>query len=259
MRPARVRVGALIRREGSMGFGYNNQNNYGNYAPYAGVGALPGQLSLGDIMRRVYLWLAAGLLIGFGVSYLMAGIRLSPIVYLLAIVGYLVVAFAFYPIVQRASVAVGSALYLAFTALFGVLISSIWAVYGSGPIYSAFVTTAAMFGIMAILGFTTRLDLSRMGSILFMALIGLLIVSLVNIFLGSGLLFWLISLGGVVIFSGLTAYDTQWIKRNAASLAYSGGGQAVGRFALVAAFHLFMDFVNLFLFILRLFGYAGRR
>ncbi len=244
-----------------MGYPYNSDAGaYGR--------AYPGELNVGDVMRMVYLWLSAGLVLGFGISYIIGNsstpILHTGVVQLLALVGYLVVAFAFYPIVQRASLTVGAALYLGFTALFGLLISSIWVYYGTGAITSAFITTGAMFGIMSILGYTTRLDLSKLGAIFLMALIGLIVASLVNIFLPlpSGLsepLYWIITLAGIVIFCGLTAYDTQWIRRNAGSIVSVGDGQAVGRLALVGAFRLFMDFVNLFLFLLRLFGQGGRR
>jgi FtsH-binding integral membrane protein len=138
--------------------------------------------------------------------------------------------------------------------VFGLLISSIWLVYSQQSIYSAFITTAAMFGVMSIIGYTTRIDLSKFGVILFMGLIGLIIASLVNLFLQNPLIYWVLTYFGVALFCGLTAYDTQWIKRNAASVAYQGNGQAAARVALVGAFHLFMDFVNLFLFLLRIFG-----
>jgi FtsH-binding integral membrane protein len=246
--------------------GYNAGYNAG-YNPGAFGQAFPGELSIGDVMRQVYLWLAAGLALGFGISYIIGNSTLpilhSGILQIVALVGYLVVAFAFYPIVQRASLAVGAVLYLAFTALFGLLISSIWAFYATGPIFSAFVTTGAMFGIMSILGYTTKLDLSKLGAIFMMAIIGLIVGSLVNMFMQNGPLYWVLTFAGIVIFCGLTAYDTQWIRRNAGAVVAAGaagstGGagvaQAAGRLALVGAFRLFMDFVKLFLFLLRIFG-----
>jgi len=244
-----------------MGYPFNyNASNAGAYGS-----AYPGELNVGDVMRMVYLWLCAGLVLGFGISYII-GHSTAPVLHtgvlqLVALVGYLVVAFAFYPIVQRASLTIAAALYLGFTALFGLLISSIWVYYGTSEIYSAFITTGAMFGIMSILGYTTRLDLSKLGAIFLMAVIGLIVGSLVNLVLQSAAIYWVITLAGIVIFSGLTAYDTQWIRRNAGSIVATGDGQAVavGRLALVGAFRLFMDFVNLFLFLLRLFGQGGRR
>ena len=239
-----------------MGFPYNyNAGAYGR--------AYPGELNVGDVMRMVYLWLCAGLILGFGVSFIVgnsdAPILRTGVVQLFALVAYLVVAFAFFPIIQRASLTVGAALYLGFTALFGLLVSSIWLYYSSQTITSAFITTGAMFGIMSILGYTTRIDLSKLGAIFLMALIGLIVGSLVNLFMQNAAIYWVLTFAGIVIFCGLTAYDTQWIRRNAGSVAVSGDGQAAGRIALVGAFRLFMDFVNLFLFLLRLFGQGGRR
>lgn len=239
-----------------MGFPFNYNTSYNDAGAYGR--ALPGELSIPDIMRRVYLWLAAGLAVGFGVSFVIGvtkpAILLNPIVSIVAIIAYLGVAFAFYPIVRRSSLTVGAVLYLAFTAIFGLLISSIWFYYTTGAIFSTFITTGAMFGIMSILGYTTKMDLSKLGSILLMALIGLIVGSIVNIFLGGGVLYMILTILGIIIFCGLTAYDTQWIRRNAGSIVYAGDGQAAGRLALVGAFRLFMDFVNLFLFLLRIFG-----
>ncbi|MGH2501404.1 MAG: Bax inhibitor-1/YccA family protein, partial [Ktedonobacterales bacterium] len=111
-----------------------------------------------------------------------------------------------------------------------------------------------MFGAMALIGYTTKLDLSKLGTILLMALIGLIIAMVVNFFLANPILYWIVSIGGVVIFSGLTAYDTQWIKRQAMAVGSSGNSDAAHRIALIGAFHLFLDFVNLFLSLLRIFG-----
>jgi FtsH-binding integral membrane protein len=249
------------KAEDEMGFPFNYNQSYDNAGAYGR--AFPGELSIADIMRRVYLWLTAGLAVGFGVSFIIGttkpAILFNPVVSIIALIAYIGVAFAFYPVVQRTSLTVGAVLYLGFTAIFGLLISAIWLVYSSESIFSTFVTTGAMFGIMSILGYTTKMDLSKLGSILLMALIGLIVASIVNIFLVNGPLYWIITFAGILIFSGLTAYDTQWIRRNAGSIVYSGDGQAAGRLALVGAFRLFMDFVNLFLFLLRIFGQGGRR
>jgi uncharacterized protein len=252
--------------------------NFNNY--YSGAQGLPyaqpAELSVGDVMRRVYAWLAVGLAVGFGISFVVgqaidnaiatqqgnaiADLVLNPITPIVLIVAYLGVGFGFYPIVQRASPTVGAVVYLLFAAIFGLMVSGIWAYYGTGAIFSAFITTGAMFGAMSILGYATKVDLSKFGAILFMALIGLIIASIVNLFLHNSALYWIVSYAGVVIFAGLTAWDTQWIRRNAvAALAQGGGAQAVtvSRLALFGAFRLFLDFINLFLFLLRILG--GRR
>lgn len=237
------------------------------YSGAATPGMYASQVDFSAIMRQVYLWLAVGLLLGFGVALglgqalatgqpLVTELMLNPIAVFGSIILYIVLGLAFYPIVQRVSAAIGAVLYLAFTALFGFMISTIFVEYTASSIWSAFLTTAAMFGAMSLIGYTTRLDLSKLGAVLVMALIGLIIASVVNFFLHSAMLYWIVSIAGVVIFSGLTAYDTQWIKRQALSLggSHGAGSEMAQRVALLGAFRLFLDFVNLFLSLLRIFG-----
>ncbi len=237
------------------------------YTGAATPGVYASRVDFSAIMRQVYLWLAVGLLLGFGVALglgqalttgqpLVTQLMQNPIVVFGSIILYIVLGLAFYPVVRRVSAGVGAVLYLAFTALFGFMISSIFVVYTAQSIWTAFLTTAAMFGAMSLIGYTTRLDLSKFGAVLFMALIGLIIASVVNFFLHSAMLYWIVSIAGVLIFSGLTAYDTQWIKRQALSLAgsYGAGSEMTQRVALLGAFRLFLDFVNLFLSLLRIFG-----
>jgi FtsH-binding integral membrane protein len=128
--------------------------------------------------------------------------------------------------------------------------------YSINSIATAFVTAAAMFGIMSIIGFTTKVNLAKFGPILFMGLIGLIVGSLVNIIFlrDQTWLYWGLTYLGVIIFAGLVAYDTQWIARNAATIAEKGDESAAGKIALIGAFRLFLDFVNLFLYLLRIFG-----
>ncbi len=230
----------------------------------AGVGA--GGIDFAAVMRRVYLWLAAGLVVCFGVAYALGNLALNspnsnaaalifnPVAIIVAFLVYLGLGFGFYPIVRRASPAVGGVLFIIFAVVFGFLISTVFIAYTPASVSIAFITTAAMFGVMSIIGFTTRLDLSRLGPLFLTALIGLIIGSVVNIFVHSSILYWIITYAGVIIFTGLIAFDTQWIKRNAQSVAASGDSAAVSRVALVGAFRLLLDFVNLFLYLLRIFG-----
>lgn len=244
---------------------------------------LPIGLSMGDIMRQVYLWLMAGLLVAFGIAFILgAPVRdllnvalsgeataaqlaqleraiassplLNPVLSIGALIAYFILAFALQPIVMRASITVGAAVYFLFTALFGYMLGGILLSFQIGDIMAALIATAGMFGVMSFLGYTTKIDLSRFGSILMMALIGLIIASIVNIFLRSPAITWIISYAGVLIFAALTAYDTQWIKNNAAEIAATGDQTGAQRLALIGAFHLFLDFVNLFLFLLRIFA-----
>ena len=143
-------------------------------------------------------------------------------------------------------------LYLVFATLMGVSLSSIFIVFELGTIASTFFITAGTFGAMAILGWTTNTDLTKFGSILYMALIGLIIASVVNWFMGSEMIDFLISGAGVLIFTGLTAYDVQKLKRIGQGIEY-GNGQA-SKLAIMGAVSLYLDFINLFLFLLRIFG-----
>jgi uncharacterized protein len=237
----------------------------------SGGAAVPSNIDLADIMRRVYSWVCAGLVVCFGVSYFvgqvivgyltkgenptLGALFVSPWAYIGSIVLYFVVAFALYPVIQRTSLVVGTLLYLLFTALFGFMLATILLHYTTASIVTAFVTAAAMFGIMSIIGFTTKINLAKFGPILFMALIGILVGSLVNyLIFPAAWLYWGLTYLAVIVFAGLVAYDTQWIARNAAAIAEKGDEQAAGRIALIGAFRLFLDFVNLFLYLLRIFG-----
>lgn len=152
--------------------------------------------------------------------------------------------------INRMSSAVATALFYLFAVVNGLMLAPIFIVYTGASIAKTFFITAGTFGAMSIFGFTTGQDLSKFGRILFMALIGLIIASLVNIFTHSSTLDWIISFAGVIIFVGLTAWDTQQIKQMAQMLP---AGQE-GRLATLGALTLYLDFINLFLFLLRFLG-----
>jgi len=143
---------------------------------------------------------------------------------------------------------------LLFAAVFGFMISTIFIVYDMRDIFLAFATTAGMFGVMSVIGFTTKTDLSKFRNVLFMALIGIIIGSLLNLLLRSEAIYWIITYISVIVFAGLTAYDTQWIKNSAGSMVAAGDSSGAARLSLIGAFHLFLDFMNLFLTLLRIFG-----
>jgi len=133
----------------------------------------------------------------------------------------------------------------------GVSLTPILFTYTGASVAQVFFITAATFGAMSLYGYTTGRDLSSFGSFLFMGLIGLLIASLVNMFLQSSMMQWVLSVIGVLIFTGLTAYDTQKIKE---SYSAHYDGTAAGKMAVMGALSLYMDFINLFLMLLRLLG-----
>ena len=142
---------------------------------------------------------------------------------------------------------------IAFSAVMGMSLSYIFLVYTGASITKVFFITSGTFGIMALLGYTTQTDLTRFGSILRMALIGIIIAMIVNFFMQSAAFDYLISALGVLIFTGLTAYDMQMIRRNAQQMMSTGEAMA-SKLAMFSALSLYLDFINLFLFLLRLFG-----
>ena len=144
-------------------------------------------------------------------------------------------------------------MFWAFAALMGLSLSSIFVVYTGTSITRIFFITAATFGTVSLWGYTTKRDLTAMGSFLMMGLIGIVIASVVNMFMGSSMLQFVISVLAVLIFTGLTAYDTQQLKNNYYSYA-SGGEETLGRSAVMGALNLYLDFINIFIALLQLFG-----
>ena len=142
-------------------------------------------------------------------------------------------------------------LFMLYSALNGLTLSAILLVYTASSIASTFFITAGTFGAMSIYGYFTKKDLTSWGNLLFMALIGLIVASIVNIFWASSTMYWIITYAGVLIFVGLTAYDTQKIKN---MYAASDTGELIGKKAVMGALTLYLDFINLFIMLLRLFG-----
>jgi hypothetical protein len=153
--------------------------------------------------------------------------------------------------IDRMSVSTARTSFLAYAGLVGVTFGSLFIVYTYASIAEVFFITAATFGAMSLWGYTTRSDLSGFGSFLFMGLIGVVIASLVNIFLHSAMMSFVISIIGVIVFTGLTAYDTQTIKE---MYVANDDGTVAGRKAIYGALKLYLDFINLFLMLLRLMG-----
>jgi FtsH-binding integral membrane protein len=141
---------------------------------------------------------------------------------------------------------------VAFSAVMGMSLSYIFLLYTQSSIASVFLITSLTFAVMAVVGYTTQTDLTRFGSLLMMALIGLIIASVVNIFMESSMMEFIISAVGVLIFTGLIAYDTQKLKRIGAGVEY--GSTEASKLAILGATSLYLDFINLFLHLLRLLG-----
>lgn len=143
-------------------------------------------------------------------------------------------------------------LFIAYSTVMGVSLGFIFLAYTASSIASTFFVTSATFGVMAVVGYTTKQDLTKFGKILMMALIGIIIASVVNMFLGSAFMDYVISIIGVLVFTGLTAYDVQKLKRIGAGVEY--GSESANKLAIMGALNLYLDFVNLFMMLLRLFG-----
>ena len=154
--------------------------------------------------------------------------------------------------INKMSFSIMSLVYILFSVVIGISLSYVLFVYTRESIFKTFLITSAMFGSMAALGYTTKMDLTRFGSILYMFLIGLIIASLVNFFMHSSAMSYIIDLAGILIFTGLTAYDMQKIKKIGENAVI--GEESTKKMMLMGALNLYLDFINMFLFLLRLFG-----
>jgi FtsH-binding integral membrane protein len=215
-------------------------------------------VGLRAFMLRVYNYMAVGVgLTGLAafLTYQLTGPELlqSPLMWILMLAP-LGLVFFISARINTLSVQAARALFFLYAALVGISLSTIFHIYTESSVTRVFFVSAAAFGALSIWGYTTQRNLSGFGTFLFMGLIGVIIASLVNIFLKSSGLDWMISVIGVGVFAGLTAYDTQRIKE-----IYDGGDDVTlaGRKAVMGALSLYLDFINLFMMMLRLMG--GRR
>lgn len=163
--------------------------------------------------------------------------------------------FAMGGLVNRLSGTALLLLFITYSIVSGISLSFIFLTYTESSIARVFFMAAGLFAVMAVAGYTTKTDLSKLGSILFIGLIGIIVASLINMFIGSSTMDYIISILGVIIFTGLTAYDMQKLKRIGETVAT--GSEGAQKMALMGALTLYLDFINLFLMLLRLFG--GRR
>ncbi len=241
---------------------YDNQPRYGATVGRGAVGVI--DEGLRAHMIRVYNYMTIGLVLTGVVAWVVANTAIgtvffqaSPRGYTLSALGWVAL---FAPLglvmwmsfgIQRMSVQTAQAVFWGYAALMGVALAPILLIYTGASIARVFFISAATFGSLSLWGYTTSRDLTGWGSFLFMGLIGIVIAMIVNIFLGSAAVDFAISVIGVLVFAGLTAYDTQKIKE----IYYVGDdGTVAGRKAIMGALRLYLDFINLFLFLLRLFG-----
>ncbi|MEN5016238.1 Bax inhibitor-1/YccA family protein [Erwinia sp. Eh17-17] len=211
-------------------------------------------------MAQVYGWMTCGLLLTAFISWYAANtpqvmelVFANRITFFGLIIVQLGLVFVLSGMVHKLSGAVATGLFMLYSALTGLTMASIFLVYTYSSIASTFLVTGGMFGAMSLWGYTTKRDLSGMGSMLFMALIGIVLASLVNIWLKSTALMWAVTYIGVVVFVGLTAYDTQKLKNIGEGIDVDDK-ENLRRFSIMGALTLYLDFINLFLMLLRIFG-----
>jgi len=227
-------------------------------------------LDFPSVMRQVYVWMTVGLLATAGTAFAIAQTNIpillakQPLLLLGAFIVELGLVILISARITKLEPTTALALFVAFAVVNGITLSFIFLVYAGQTIMYAALAASAMFGATSIIAYTTQMDLSRFGGILMMALIGLVVASLINIFVPSDTLFQIINYAGVLIFVGLTAYDTQRIKQMALNPAINMGDDAAAltqRVAIMGALNLYLDMINLFLFLLRIMGggRGGRR
>jgi FtsH-binding integral membrane protein len=184
----------------------------------------------------------------------LTGLLSNPFVVWGALIGELVLVIVLSAAINRLSTTAAMLLFLVYASLLGFSLSGIFFIYELGSIGLTFLSASALFGIMTIVGFTTRADLTKLGTYLMIGLIGLIVTTLLNLFFRSTALTFWVSIAGVVIFTGLTAYDTQKIVRMSREPALQAEGEQLGKVSVLGALTLYLDFINLFLFLLRLLG-----
>lgn len=223
------------------------------------VGAQRAQV-INAFMRGVYGWMTAGLGVTAGTALAVASSETmlqlifgNFMVMLLLFFGQIGLVLYLSARINKLSGTAATGLFMAYSALNGVTLSAILLVYAQATIFNAFFTAAGMFAAMSIYGMTTKRDLTGMGQFMMMGLFGIIIAMIINMFLGSSAMEMMISVLGVVIFTGLTAYDSQKLRYMGETMPMDDA-TAIRRGSILGALTLYLDFINLFLFLLRLFG-----
>lgn len=211
------------------------------------------------LMRKVFVWMTLALAISGLTAY---GVATSPAILSLIfsskvtffglIIAEFALVFAISGAINRLSLSTATMLFILYSVINGATLSSIFFAFSVATIGKVFFITAGTFGAMALVGYTTKTDLTSMGKLLFMALLGIIIASVINMFVASSGLDLILSYVGVLVFVGLTAYDTQKIKQMCQ--AAPDAGESAQKLALIGALSLYLDFINLFLYLLRIFG-----
>lgn len=212
-------------------------------------------------LAKVFNWMAIGLGLTGLAAFLTANSQAAQqfifgntLIFYGLIIGELGLVFYLSARIDKISAQAATGMFVVYSVLNGVTLSAILLIYTKTSIAATFFITAGMFGAMAVYGFVTKKDLTSWGSFLFMGLIGIVIAAVVNIFLASPMLSWVISGIGVLVFTGLTAYDVQRITRMGEQGIMASGEASIRKGAIMGALALYLDFINLFLMLLRLFG-----
>lgn len=211
------------------------------------------------LMRKVYVWMTLALVLTGATAYgvatspgLLMALATNKVLFFGLIIAEFALVFGVSGAINRLSLTTATLMFVAYSVINGALLSFIFLAYTMSSITSVFFITAGTFAVMAIFGYTTKKDLTSIGRILCMALIGIIIATLVNMFVGSEGMSMIISYVGVLIFVGLTAYDSQKIKEML--LAHGVEGEQGQKLALLGALTLYLDFINLFIYLLRILG-----
>ena len=229
------------------------------------IPAYADNITTSSLMRRVFLWMFVAL----GITAITASYFANSGMFTLLFnenglsgLGWVAMLCPFVMVIamnlglEKMKTSTLTVLFIVYSILMGISLSFIFFTYSGSTIATTFIITAGMFAAMAIAGAVTNMDLTRFGSILFMALIGLIIATLVNMFMHSARLDWITSIAGVLIFTGLTAYDVNSIKRMSAYI--DEGSETAAKMGIYCALSLYLDFINLFLYILRIFSRSNR-
>jgi hypothetical protein len=242
------------------GSGFDPRSGYNagtGFPPGAGVSAQPAVEASTTYLSHAFVWMFVGLLLTAGVAFVVQGsdrlLELAAGALLPIIIGQLALVVVISWGIRRISATAALGLFFVYAASLGLTIGLIITAYNGESVVAAFLTASGMFGGAALYGITTKRSLAGLGGFLVMALVGLVVAMVVNFFLASTAFAWVLSIVGVVIFTALTAYHVQMIQRGSLVL----GTGSVEKAAVLGALSLYLDFVNLFLMLLRLFG--GRR
>ncbi len=210
-------------------------------------------------MAQVYGWMTVGLLLTAFVAWysinsnLYIAIASSNVLFFGLIIAQLGLVMGLSFLLPKMNGMAATGFFMLYSVLTGLTISVVLAAYTPVSVASTFFITSAMFGALSVYGYTTKRDLTGMGNFLFMALIGLIIASLVNIWMQSPVMYWVVTYAGVLIFAGLTAYDTQKLKAMGEQIDEKDK-ETMRKYAILGALTLYLDFINLFLMLLRIFG-----